>query len=77
MVVDATWPFHTKKSGISVNETFILGQDHELAAEPIETWPIPDDRDPQDFKNELLNTHFTPAELEFREEVIKALEEIN
>ena len=74
MIVDATWPLSARKSGMLVNESFIMGQDQQIAAEPIETWPIPGDRDPQDFKNELLHSHFTQAELEFREEVIRALE---
>jgi hypothetical protein len=75
MIVDATWPLSARKSGFTVNEEFILGQDHQLAAEPLETWPIPEGRDPQEFKDELLREHFTPAELEFREEVIRALGE--
>lgn len=73
MVVDATWPLSARKSGMKVNENFIMGEDQQLAAEPLDTWPIPEGRDPQDFKNELLQEHFTPAELEFREVVIAAL----
>ena len=73
MIVDATWPMSARKSGLLVNETFVLGQNHQLAADPLETWLIPKDRDPQGFKDELLRAHFTPAELEFREEVIRAL----
>jgi hypothetical protein len=75
MIVDATWPLSARKSGFTVNEEFVLGQNHQLAAEPLDTWPIPDGRDPQAFKDELLREHFTPAELEFREEVIRALGE--
>jgi hypothetical protein len=73
MQVDATWPLSVEKKGMKVNKTFELGKDQELAAEPLHTWSIPEDRDPQAFKQELLQTHFTPAELEFREEVIKFL----
>jgi hypothetical protein len=75
MMVDATWPLSARKAGLPVNETFVLGQDHRLAAEPLESWPIPAGRDPQEFKDELLRVHFTPDELEFREEVIRALGE--
>jgi hypothetical protein len=75
MVVDATWPLTARKNGFKANDAFVLGQDHQLAAEPLETWPIPPDRDPQEFKAELLKAYFTPIELEFREEVIRALEE--
>jgi hypothetical protein len=76
-IVDATWPLSARKAGLqaslAVNETFVLGQDHHLAAEPLESWPIPEGRDPQEFKDELLRAHFTPDELEFREVVIRAL----
>jgi hypothetical protein len=75
MMVDATWPLTARKAGLPVNETFVLGQDHHLAAEPLESWPIPAGRDAQEFKDELLRSHFTPDELEFREEVIQALGE--
>jgi hypothetical protein len=73
MVVDATFPLSARKSGMVVNETFILGQDQQIAAKPLEAWIIPPERDAQDFKDELLQKHFTPAELEFREVVIAAL----
>ena len=76
MIVDATWPLSARKHGITVNQEFILGQDQQIAAEALETWRIPEGRDPQDFKNEILRTYFTPAELEFREEVIQAMEKI-
>lgn len=75
MIVDATWPLSARKAGLTVNETFIFGQDHRLAAVPVESWQIPPDRDPQEFKDELLRAHFTPDELEFREEVIRSLGE--
>jgi len=75
MVVDATWPISARENGMRVNDDFILGQDQQIAYDPVEEWTIPAGRDPQDFKDELLRTHFTPAELEFREEVIRALSE--
>ncbi len=75
MVVDATWPLSARKLGLPVNESFVLGQDQQIAAEPLQTWPVPPNRDAQEFKDELLRSVFTPAELEFREEVIRALAE--
>jgi hypothetical protein len=75
MVVDATWPLSARGKGLVVNETFVLGKDHRLAAEPQEIWVVPEGRDPQEFKEELLKKNFTLAELEFREEVICALGE--
>ncbi len=73
MKVDATWPLSKRAAGMTVNEAFILGEDQQLASIPLETWPIPAGRDPQEFKDELLRSYFTPAELEFREIVIQAL----
>jgi hypothetical protein len=75
MVVDATWPLSARGKRLIVNETFVLGQDQRLAAEPQEIWVVPEGRDPQEFKEELLKKNFTRAELEFREEVICALGE--
>jgi hypothetical protein len=75
MVVDATWPLSAAESGLTTNSAFTLGQDQQIAAKPLESWPVPPDRDPQEFKDELLRAHFTPAELLFREEVIRALGE--
>lgn len=75
MVVDATWPLSARKAGMVANDSFVLGKDQQIASPPLETWPIPPGRDPQEFKDELLRSHFTPAELEFRELVIQALGE--
>jgi hypothetical protein len=73
MAVDATWPLSARLSGRVVNEEFIPGQDQRLAAVPLQTWAIPDDQNPQDFKDQLLRENFTPAEIEFREIVIEAV----
>jgi hypothetical protein len=73
MIVDATWPLSAAEAGLTTNPEFVLGQDQQIAAETLENWPIPPGRDPQDFKDELLRAHFTPSELLFREEVIRAL----
>jgi len=76
MIVDATWPLSTKKIGMAVNEDFILGQDQELAAKPVETWVVPPGSDAQEFKDQLLKEYFTPAELQFREVVIEELSKV-
>jgi hypothetical protein len=73
MIVDATWPLSARQAGMVSNETFVFGEDQKPAAEPIENWVIPEERDPQDFKTELLKQHFTPGELEFREIIIQAI----
>jgi hypothetical protein len=72
MIVDATWPLSARASGLQVNEDFVIGQNQRLAAVPLQTWPVPKDQDPQDFKDHLLLKNFTPAELEFRETIIQA-----
>ena len=73
MIVDATWPISTKGMGTVVNERFVLGEDHQIACKPLKTWVIPDDRDPQEFKDEILKESFSPEELVHREEFIKTL----
>jgi hypothetical protein len=73
MIVDATWPLATKGMGTVVNERFVLGEDHQIACQPIRTWVVPEDRDAQQFKDEILRDTFTPEELAHREEFIKTL----
>jgi hypothetical protein len=67
-IVDATWPLGMPNR-VS-NPDFIPGQDQILALPPQQSWPVPSDRDAQQFKQDLLAVHFTPAELEFRELII-------
>ena len=73
MIVDATWPLATLGMGTVVNERFVPGVDHQIACEPLRTWVVPDDRDAQEFKNEILKASFTPEEIAHREEFIKTL----
>lgn len=73
MIVDATWPIATRGMGTVVNERFVLGEDHQIACKPVKTWVIPDDRDPQEFKDEILRESFSPEELAHREEFIQTL----
>ena len=73
MIVDATWPLATKGMGTVVNERFRLGEDHQIACKPVKTWVVPEDGDPQKFKDEILKESFTPEELAHREEFIKTL----
>ena len=75
MVVDATWPLGNEKNGLKVNEEFVLGQDQQIACTPIQSWVVPDDCDPQSFKEQLLREHFTQQELAFRNAFIIALSE--
>ena len=73
MIVDATWPISTDGMGTVVNKRFILGQDQRIACEPIQTWEVPEDQDPQAFKGKILRESFTNEELEHREEFIRTL----
>jgi hypothetical protein len=56
-----------------VNEHFVLGEDHRIACTPIKTWIVPEDRDSQQFKDEILRDSFTPEELAHRDEFIRTL----
>lgn len=73
MIVDTTWPISTDGMGTVVNKTFVLGEDQQIACEPIQTWEVPEDRDPQAFKEQILRQSFTDEELEHREEFIMTL----
>jgi hypothetical protein len=73
MIVDATWPLATKGMGTVVNERFVLGENHQIACEPIKTWGVPEDRDSQEFKDEILKDSFTAEELAHRDEFIHTL----
>ena len=73
MIVDATWPLATKGMGTVVNERFVLGENQQIACEPIKTWVVPEEGDSQEFKNKILKESFTPEELAHREEFIQTL----
>jgi len=77
MVVDATWPLSTLGKGTVVNEQFILGEDQQIACEPLNTWIVPDDLDAQIFKQNLLTDNFTTLELAHRDAFIKTLGEMS
>ena len=76
MIVDATWPISTKGMGTVVNERFVLGENQNIACKPIKIWVVPEDRDSQEFKDEILKDSFTPQQLEHRDEFIKTLGEM-
>ncbi|HEY52237.1 MAG TPA: hypothetical protein G4N94_02135 [Caldilineae bacterium] len=75
MIVDATWPLETERYGMVVNRQFRLGENQQIAYTPSETWVVPEDVDPQAFKDALLAEHFTPAELAARDQFIRVLSE--
>src|SRR5512143_1568589 len=72
-IVDATLPLSARQAGLVSNDSFVPGRDQQLASKPLQSWEIPPGREPQAFKDELLHEYFTPAELELREIIIRAL----
>jgi hypothetical protein len=73
MIVDATWPLATRGMGTVVNERFVPGVDHQIACKPLHTWVVPDERNAQEFKDEILNASFTAEQIAHREEFIETL----
>lgn len=76
MVVDATWPLSTRKYGLVANDEFIMGKNQLIAYPTTQTWIVPDDVDPQAFKDKLLHEHFTPEELAVRDEFIETFSQL-
>ena len=73
MIVDATWPISAKGMGTVVNEQFKLGENQKIAVEPVKTWTVPEDREAQEFKDEILRESFSEEELSHREELVKTV----
>jgi hypothetical protein len=76
MVVDATFPLESEPFGTVVNEQFVLGQSQSIACDPIQTWVVPEEGDPQAFKDELLYANFTDEELIHRDKIIKLINQL-
>jgi hypothetical protein len=76
MIIDATWPLAAKDMGTVVNERFVLGEDQKIAVKALQTWVVPEQRDPQEFKDEILKESFTPQELAHRDEFVRALSKV-
>lgn len=53
-VVDATWPTSAGQLGMTVNREFAPGGDMTIACDPIETLPVPEGMDPQEFKEQVI-----------------------
>ena len=71
-VVDATWPSSTGPLGMTVNREFRPGSDMTLACDPLETLPVPEGMDPQEFKEQLIR-EFCGDSSEVRDEFIEGL----
>ena len=72
MVVDATWPSSAGPLGMSVNHVFSPGEDMTLACDPIETLPVPEGMDPQEFKEQVIR-EFCGAGSKARDEFIEGM----
>jgi hypothetical protein len=72
VTVDATWPLATRELGMPANETFDLGHDMGLAADPDELFHVSQDLDPIELKSRILDD-FSADELERREEFLTGL----
>ena len=71
-VVDATWPSSAEPLGMPVNREFVAGKDMTIACDPIETLPVPDGRDPQEFKEQVIR-EFCGDSSSVRDEFIEGL----
>ena len=71
-VVDGTWPESAGPLGMPVNGEFIPGRDMTIACDPIETLPVPDGRDPQEFKEQVI-AEFCGASSQVRDDFIEGL----
>ena len=72
VVVDATWPSSAGPLGMPVNREFVTGADMTIACDPIETLPVPEGRDPQEFKEQLIR-EFCGNSSRVRDEFIEGL----
>ena len=71
-VVDATWPSSAGPLGMPVNREFVAGRDMAIACDPVETLPVPDGRDPQEFKEQVI-AEFCGASSGIRDQFIEGM----
>ena len=72
--VDATWPSSAADLGMRVNLDYQPGVDMELACDPIDHFEVPENIDPQTFKEELIQSFCGPR-MGRRELLIEGLAE--
>ena len=72
MVVDATWPSSAGPLRMTVNREFTDGRDMTLACDPIETRPVPEGMDPQEFKEQMIR-EFCGESSAVRDEFIESM----
>lgn len=74
MTVDATWPAAAARLGMPVNLVFEVGEDQQIACDPIEIFHVPEDEDPQALKERVIAYH-AGDQVERRDAFIEALSE--
>jgi hypothetical protein len=74
MTVDATWLTKAASLGMTVDSVFESGNDMTLACSPIEAYEVPEGRDPQEFKEELIEI-FCGSQTDDWDRFIKGLPE--
>ena len=72
MTVDATWPSSAQSVGMPVNRVFNAGDDMTIACEVIEAFEVPTGRDPQAFKEQLIE-EFCGAASRVRDDFIEGM----
>ena len=70
--VDATWPLAARDLGLPANERFTPGRDMAVAADVEELFHVPENVDPQQFKQSLVERH-AAGQLDRRERFIEGL----
>ena len=71
-LVDATWPSSAASLGMPVNREFLAGAKTTIACDPIDTLPVPEGRDPQDFKEQVIR-QFCGAQSQLRDDFIEGM----
>ena len=72
MNVDGTWPSAAEPLGMPVNRTFVEGRDMTIACEPVDSFVVPSDDDPQVFKEQLI-AEFCGSSSTIRDEFIEGM----
>ena len=70
--VDATWPSSAADLGMRVNRQYQPGVDMKLACDPIDHFEVPENMDPQAYKEELIQS-FCGPKMSQRELLIEGL----
>ena len=72
MTVDATWPLAARALGLPANERWVAGRDMTVACDPDQVFHVPDDADPQQFKQRIIEQEFGD-QAERRDRFVEAL----